>query len=342
MNEQESGKDIKQDRRSLRLALISSESEPLLVAAKSRAIKSVISIAKRVARFDSSVLVTGETGVGKELIARFIHQNSPRSPHSMLAVNCGALPETLLESELFGHKAGTFTGAFRDRIGLFEQAARGTILLDEIGDISLATQVKLLRVIQEKEILRIGENLPRKVDIRIVASTNRNLDEGVADGRFREDLLYRLRVIEIIVPPLRERLEDISPLTTNFVERLSKKLDLPELQIDKECLDFFQSYSWPGNVRELQNAIERAAIFCDEGIVRVRDLPPRMVRQQASGQRADPEPLKSLAEIELDHIEKVLKFTGGNRTHAAKILGIGLSTLWRKLKTRVGSRALTK
>ena len=197
-------------------------------------------------------------------------------------------------------------------------------------------------MIQKREILRIGENLPRKVDIRIVASTNRNLDEGVADGRFREDFLYRLRVIEIIVPPLRDRSEDILPLTTNFVERLSKKLDLPELQIDKECLDFFQSYSWPGNVRELQNAIERAAIFCDEGIVRVRDLPPRMVRQQVSGQQSDHEHLKSLAEIELDHIEKVLKFTGGNRTHAAKILEIGLSTLWRKLKSRVGARALMK
>jgi transcriptional regulator with PAS, ATPase and Fis domain len=308
------------------------ESESMLIAASSKAFQNVINIARRVARFDSSVLITGETGVGKEFVARFIHQSSPRSPHSMLAINCGALPETLLESELFGHKAGTFTGAFRDRIGLFEQAARGTILLDEIGDISLATQVKLLRVLQEREILRIGENLPRKVDIRIVASTNRNLDEGVADGRFREDLLYRLRVIEIIVPPLRERPEDISPLTTYFVERLSKKLDLPELRIDKECLDFFQAYFWPGNVRELRNAIERAAIFCDGEIIGVRDLPPQIARFNATVGSSDSAPLRSLAEIEMDYIERVLKFTGGNRTHAAKILKIGLSTLWRKLR----------
>jgi len=329
--------DVELDRLSQRQSSKINKPEPMLITANSKAFQDVISIAKQVAKFDSSVLITGETGVGKELVARFIHQNSPRSLRSMLAINCGALPETLLESELFGHKAGTFTGAFRDRIGLFEQAARGTILLDEIGDISLATQVKLLRVIQEREILRIGENLPRKVDVRILASTNRNLDEAVADSRFREDLLYRLRVIEIIVPPLRERPEDILPLTKYFVERLSRGLDLPDLEIDKECLDFFQSYSWPGNVRELRNAIERAAILSDDGLIKVQFLPPQIVSSDTTIRQKEAIPLRSLAEIELDHIERVLKFTGGNRTHAAKILGIGLSTLWRKLKARAPS-----
>jgi two-component system response regulator HydG len=318
----------------LRESPISNELKPLLVAANSKAFQDVIDIAKRVAKFNSSVLITGETGVGKELVARFIHQNSPRSLHPMLAINCGALPETLLESELFGHKAGTFTGAFRDRIGLFEQAARGTILLDEIGDISLATQVKLLRVIQEREILRIGENLPRKVDVRILASTNRDLDEGVADGRFREDLLYRLRVIEIEVPPLRDRPEDIVPLTMYFVERLSGRLGLPKLEIDKECLGLFRSYTWPGNVRELRNAIERAAVLSDDGLIKVQYLPPQIVHSDTAIKQSEATPIRSLAEIEMDHIEKVLKFTGGNRTRAAKILKIGLSTLWRKLKVR--------
>ena len=337
MNKRESGKDIRQQEQFVRQSPISGRSEPLLAAAGSKAFQNVIEIAKRVAKFDTSVLITGETGVGKELVARIIHQDSPRSPHSLLAINCGALPETLLESELFGHKAGTFTGAFGDRIGLFEQAARGTILLDEIGDISLATQVKLLRVIQEREILRLGENLPRKVDVRIIASTNRNLDEGVADDRFREDLLYRLRVIEIIVPPLRERSEDILPLTAHFVERLSRKLGLPELEIDEKCLDLFRSYSWPGNVRELRNAIERAAVLSDDQLIRVQDLPPRIVSSDTATRPSTAIPLRSLAEVEMDHIGKVLKFTGGNRTDAAKILEIGLSTLWRKLKAMAPS-----
>lgn len=306
--------------------------ESLLLEAKSKAFRDAIVVAKQVAKFDSSVLITGETGVGKELFARFIHQNSPRSPRPMLAVNCGALPETLLESELFGHKSGSFTGAFRDRIGIFEQAARGTIVLDEIGDISLATQVKLLRVIQEREILRIGENLPRKVDVRILASTNRNLEKGVIDGTFREDLLYRLRVIEIAIPPLRERPEDILPLTMLFVERLSKRFDFQELEIDSECTDVFRTYSWPGNVRELRNAIERAAILCDGKRIRLCHLPPQVVGENSLARRQSESPLKTLAEVEMNHIERVLKCTGGNRTRAARILGIGPSTLWRKLK----------
>lgn len=336
-NIQRSGEERKSDSASAQESgthVPAGETEPLLITAISKAFRDVINIAKRVARFDSSVLITGETGVGKEVVARLIHWNSPRAQHSMLTINCGALPETLLESELFGHKAGTFTGAFNDRIGLFEQAARGTILLDEIGDISLTTQVKLLRVLQEREILRIGENLPRKVDIRIVASTNRDLDRGVRAGKFREDLLYRLRVIEISVPPLRDRPEDIIPLTEHFIAHLTEKLNIPDLRIDEECLQFFRSYAWPGNVRELRNAIERAAVLSDMGHIRVGNLPPQMLRAIQSSPQPDSTQLRSLAEMEMDHIRRVLKHTGGNRTQAANILGIGLSTLWRKLKNK--------
>ncbi len=306
--------------------------EPLLETARSEAFREVLRLAERVAKFDSSVLISGETGVGKEVVARYIHHVSNRSRYLMLSVNCGALLETLLESELFGHKAGSFTGAISDRTGMFEQAARGSILLDEIGDVSLATQVKLLRVIQERQIFRIGESIPRKVDTRIIAATNRDLDDLVGMGRFREDLLYRLRVIEIEVPPLRNRPEDIVPLAKHFVQRLSKRLSLPHLRISAECLRRFESYPWPGNVRELRNAIERAAVLSDDGVVRLRDLPPRIVRPWLYPKRHDHGPLRSLAQVELDHIKTVLHSTGGNRAQAAKILKIGQSTLWRKLK----------
>jgi len=308
------------------------DSTPDLAAVHSRAFRDVLDIARRVAAYDSSVLIRGETGVGKEVVARYIHAASPRAKNAMLTVNCGALPETLLESELFGHKAGSFTGALRDRAGLFEQAARGTILLDEIGDISLATQVKLLRVLQEREILRIGENIPRKVDTRIIAATNRDLEQAVADRKFREDLLYRLRVIEIKVPPLRERPEDILSLAENCVQKLAQSLNMPNLRIDNKCRDYFQSYSWPGNVREMQNAIERAAILGDKGIIKIENLPPQMLKQGINFKEFDMSSPKTLKEMETDYIKIVLRSTGGNRTRAARILGIGPATLWRKLK----------
>ena len=303
-----------------------------LAAVHSRAFRDILNIARRVAAYDSSVLIRGETGVGKEVVARYIHTASRRAKNSMLTVNCGALPETLLESELFGHKAGSFTGALRDRAGLFEQAARGTILLDEIGDISLSTQVKLLRVLQEREILRIGENIPRKVDTRIIAATNRDLEQAVIDKKFREDLLYRLRVIEIIVPPLRERPEDILSLAENCVQKLSKSFNIQDLRIDKKCLEYFQSYSWPGNVREMQNAIERAAVLGEKGVIKIENLPPQMLKQKTNYKNSDMSSPKTLKEIELDYIKVVLRSTGGNRARAARILGIGPATLWRKLK----------
>ena len=241
---------------------------PFISTTKSKIFRDTIEMAMKVARFETSVLIAGETGVGKEVIARLIHKTSRRSNNSFLAINCGALPETLLESELFGHKAGAFTGAMGDRAGLFEQAARGTILLDEIGEITHSIQIKLLRVLQEKEILKIGENIPRKIDTRIIASTNRDLDRAVIEKRFRADLLFRLRVVEIKVPPLRERPEDISPLIEYCISKLSHRLNLPNIRLDRECLEYFHEYSWPGNVRELQNSIERAAIFSGDGNIR--------------------------------------------------------------------------
>ena len=292
-----------------------------------------LQMAARVAPFNSSVLLYGETGTGKEVIARYIHWLSPRKDKPMLTLNCGALPETLLESELFGHKAGAYTGAIHDRVGLFEQAARGTIFLDEVGDISRTTQLKLLRVLQEREILRIGENIPRRVDIRIVAATNRNLDQAVGEGKFREDLLYRLRVIQIRVPPLRERREDIPPLCDFFIARLRKQHNLPKLRLDNKCLSRLKEYSWPGNVRELENAIEHGAIVGGGETVGLEHLPPQISNPHQITYRAETFIPRRLADMELDYIRQVLQHTGGNRSKAAAILGIGQATLWRKLKT---------
>ena len=305
-----------------------------LTSERSKAFQNVLEIAGKVARFDTSVLITGETGVGKEVVARYIHMISPRSKNSLLSINCGALPETLLESELFGHKAGSFTGAVNDRVGLFEHVARGTILLDEIGDITLATQVKLLRVLQEREILRIGENIPRKVDTRIIAATNRDLNLAVSEGKFRSDLLYRLRVIEIEVPPLRKRPEDIMPLLDYLSEKLIERYKFPQLNFTPECIDVFMSYSWPGNVRELQNAIERAAVLSGDGIIKPEHLPPQMIDPCFSNLHLVQTSSKTLVEIEMDYIKKVLLSVNGNRTQAAKILDIGQATLWRKLKNK--------
>ena len=292
----------------------------------------VADLASRVARFDASVLITGETGTGKEVLARAIHRMSKRASGPFIAVNCGALPETLLESELFGHKAGAFTGAVEDRAGFFETAEKGTVFLDEIGDTSPATQTKLLRVLEEFEIVRVGESLPRKIDVRVIAATNRLLDEDVKSGKFREDLLYRLRVVEIDVPPLRERQEDILPLARHFVKSASTRLEIPSLRLDAVCADYLLEYSWPGNVRELENAIERAAVLSRDGNIRPENLPPRIVREAESVRPAAVGAERTLADVDSDHIRAVLRLSGGNRTHAARILGISTTTLWRKLK----------
>lgn len=291
--------------------------------------KQTLELADCVADFDSSVLITGESGTGKEMLARYIHRLSKRAEKIFLAVNCSSLTETLLESELFGHKTGSFTGAVEDRIGLFEQADGGTLLLDEVGDISPAMQAKLLRVLQEKEIMRVGESVPRKIDVRIIAATNRNLPEAVRAERFREDLYYRLGVVEIEIPALRDRTEDIVPLARHFVSCLQKELAMPDLRLDARCLDYLTAYRWPGNVRELENVLERSAILSRNATIVPKSLPPSVV---AGGVESAVAGSGTLAELERRHIKAVLGQTRGNRTKAAEILGISPTTLWRKLK----------
>ncbi len=325
-------RELRQERQLVRE--LQSIGRPELAEIRSRAFERVIDLGTRVARFDSSVLITGESGVGKEVLASYIHRKSARSKHPFVVVNCGALPEALLESELFGHRAGSFTGAVRDRVGLFEEAQHGTIFLDEIGDVPTDLQVKLLRVLQEKEIRRVGENLQRPVDVRVIAATNRNLAEDVRRSKFREDLYYRISVVEIHVPPLRERPEDILPLARFLTQRLSRQLKLPGLALDASVLETLQNYSWPGNVRELENSLERAAVVADDRRILPKNL-PAAVREAGTSSRSKTAKYgaRSLADMERNHILSVLNEAGGNRTKAAAILGIGTATLWRKLKT---------
>ncbi len=299
----------------------------------SKAYRHVLLIANKVAPYDSTVLITGETGAGKEVLAKYIHKLSSRARRQFIAVNCGALPESLLESELFGHKAGAFTGANKDRTGLFEVADKGTIFLDEIGDIGAAMQMKILRVLQEREVMRVGESVTRKVDIRIIAATNKDLQELIRQGKFREDLYYRLSVMELKVPPLRERKEDILPLTRFFVDRTAKKLQIRNLHLDSSCVDCLQEYGWPGNVRELENAIERAAILSPDGNILPQHFPGAIVNAVEKSFKSVLDGNPTLEQMERSYIERVLHLTDGNKTKAAKILGIDGSTLWRKLKS---------
>lgn len=320
------------EKQSERLSVYESVKSDTFVEIHSKSYRNALELAMRVARFDSSVLITGETGTGKEVMARFIHKNSQRSNGPFVAINCGALPETLLESELFGHKAGAFTGAINDRIGLFEEAKGGTIFLDEIGDITPSMQLKLLRVLQEKEVIRLGENRPRKIDARVIAATNRNLIKDVTAGKFREDLYYRIKIIEIEIPPLRKRIEDILPLARFFIKRLAKKLNIPKLRLDSTCVDYLVEYNWPGNVRELENVLERAAVITPDGVIKPEHLPVS-ITHAGKDKTMFSDPLSiTLAQLEERHIKTVLDLCGGNKTKAAKFLGISQATLWRKMK----------
>lgn len=314
-----------------RLSRLERIKKPFYIEVKSKAFLEVLDLANRIAPFDSSVLITGETGVGKEVLARYIHSLSHRKEKPFLGVNCGALPESLAESELFGHKAGSFTGAISDRTGLFEQAAKGTIFLDEIGDVSQSIQLKILRVLQEREIMRVGESVTRKVDVRIIAATNRNLDEAIADGSFRDDLFYRLSVIEIHIPPLRKRREDILPLARYFLKRMANRLKKPGLKLDPSCLEFLLSYPWPGNVRELENIIERAAILSSSGVIVPSNLPHHILNRGPLPQHLTDPLHATLQQVEYEHIMTVMKLLDNNRTKAAQALGISQTTLWRKL-----------
>ena len=301
------------------------------LAPKSRAMSNVLTLAERVASVDTPVLITGESGTGKELVAHYIHSLSRRAQGPFLPVNCGALPENLLESELFGYVKGAFTGASTDHRGLFEAAAGGTLLLDEIGEVPLSLQVKLLRVLQDREVRRVGSTESRPVDVRIIAATNRSLEEMVRDRTFRKDLYYRLKVISVEVPPLRLRREDLLPLARGFVQRHCQTLHCGPCSLSAEVLDRLLQYSWPGNVRELEHAMERAVVLA-EGKPRIEeaDLPPEVLGAPCPLLAEDE--LLPLAEMERRYILRALEKCGGNRKESARALGIGVNTLWRKLR----------
>jgi transcriptional regulator with PAS, ATPase and Fis domain len=309
------------------------------LVARSEGLRRALDLARRAGRVDAPVLVTGESGVGKERVARIVHQESPRRAGPFIAVNCGAVPETLIESELFGHARGAFTGAAADRVGLFEAANGGTLLLDEIGELPLHLQPKLLRVLQEREVRRVGETKPRPIDARILAATNRDLAREVEAGTFRRDLYYRLRVIEIAIPPLRARKDDVLPLARALLARLEARSERRFTGISPAAADLLLRYDFPGNVRELENAIERAVAFGDGPKVEAHDLPEEIrandhgLRGVAFGVPTGGEPIaRCLADVERAHILAILDAEGGNRTRAAQVLGIGIATLHRKLR----------
>jgi two-component system, NtrC family, response regulator HydG len=300
------------------------------IVAHSPAMERVLDLARRVAKVDSTVLLTGESGVGKERIARLIHAESSRAKGPFLAVNCGAVAEGLLESELFGHARGSFTGASQDRAGLFEAATGGTLFLDEIGEVPPPMQVKLLRALQEREIRRVGENTVRRVNARVLAATNRDLVAEVNAARFRQDLFYRLRVIEIRVPPLRERREDVLPLARSFLAEVAARAARKATGFTPRAANQLVRYAWPGNVRELENAVERAVVLSRGVRIDVEDLPEE-VSLALPGVHAAGE-VRPLEEVERDYILAVLRANDGNKTRAAEQLKIGAATLYRKLK----------
>jgi two-component system response regulator HydG len=310
----------------------------------SAAFVEVMKLVGRVAATNLPVLITGESGTGKEVVARAIHHRSSRAVKPFVAVNCGAIPSELIETELFGHVRGSFTGAERDRRGLWQEADGGTVFLDEITETSLAFQVKLLRTLQEGEIRRVGSNQTQRVDVRVIAATNRDAEQEMRAGRFRQDLLYRLNAVTLHLPPLRARREDILPLARYFAERMALP-GCPPISFSRDAVHLLERYDWPGNIRELENAIVRAAALCDQSI-RPEDLPERVRNfslspiepahpaQQPDGKPKDDdeEELLSLAEVESRHIFRVLAHTGGNKQAAARVLGIDRTTLQRKLE----------
>lgn len=300
----------------------------------SEALQNIFRLIEKVADTNVSVLIQGESGTGKELIARAIHFNSGRAGKPFLAVNCGALPESLLESELFGHTKGAFTDAKADKKGLFRSADGGTIFLDEIGEMPLALQVKLLRALQEHEVTPVGASVPIKFDARIIAATNKNLEKEVSENNFREDLYYRLNVVEINLPPLRERREDIPLLAKHFSAYAAREQNRVEKPISREAMSALVGHNWNGNVRELQNAVERAFILSGGDEIDLESLPPKIKsHSENSFEMRDPEGLRpTLEEMERRYIMEILKASNDDKTQAAQILGIDLSTLYRKLK----------
>ena len=302
------------------------------ILGKSAAMVQVFDLISSAAQSEAPVIIYGESGTGKELIASAIHKLGPRRKGSFIKVNCAALSESLLESELFGHVKGAFTGADRTRVGRFEAANGGDIFLDEIGDLPLSTQVKLLRVLQEKEIEKVGDHRPLSIDVRILAATNQDLSTLMEEGRFREDLYYRIGVIPIHLPPLRERREDVPLLIEAFINRIHLKADKPISGMSREALDLLFSYDWPGNVRELINVIEYSFVLCHEGEIMPNHLPARVTGKQPSMAPRRRAVKKQNDEAERKRILEALAATGGNQSKAAEILGISRVTLWKRLK----------
>ena len=307
----------------------------------SNRMQQVIDRLKRIAPTDATVLIRGDYGTGKELVAQAIHHNSPRKKKPFVAINCGAIPENLVASELFGHVKGAFTDALTDRVGKFEYANGGTLFLDEIGDMPLDTQVKLLRVLEEREVTRVGDNKPFPVNVRVLSATHRNLEEAIEAGTFRSDLYFRLKVVSVEIPPLAARRDDVVPLMDHFRRTFSKRHKKAIGRVQPEVTRKFHTYHWPGNVRELRNAVETMVVLDNDGILGVDDMPPELVDQQPETVDDSSTPLlggpaeligQPMSTIERWAIEQTLQLTGGNREEAAKILEIGARTLYRKLK----------
>ncbi len=302
------------------------------IIGKSDAIEQIFRMMEKVARTDSSVLITGESGTGKELVARAIHFSSERANGRFLPINCGALPENLLESELFGYKKGAFTGAAQDKVGLLKAADKGTVFFDEIGEMPLALQVKLLRALQERECYPLGSNDPVAFDVRVLCATNRNLEAEVRAARFREELLYRINVININLPALRERKDDIPLLANHFLRKSEKSLGRTGMRFSKGAIRLLLNYPWPGNVRELENTVERAAILAETDVIHSHDLPDKLRTPSAAAVANIDSNGMTLEELEREHIKRVLEKVDGDKARAAQALGIHLSTLYRKVQ----------
>jgi two-component system response regulator AtoC len=312
------------------------------IVAQSESFKAVFETIKRLSPFNTTVMITGESGTGKELLARAIHESSPRRGKPFVAINCGAIPENLMESELFGHRKGAFTDASRDKKGLFEEATGGTLFLDEVGELPLHLQVKLLRSLQEQTIRRVGDEQSIPIDVRLVSATLRNLENDAIAGRFREDLLYRLNVVSVHLPPLRERVDDISLLIEHFLQKHSKRLGIPLKKVTSDVMKVLLEYEWRGNARELENCMERALVLSQEDEIGLDSLPEQITRRHtkrhqiaahAPGEDSDNLSIKQrTSSLEMELIQRALEKTGGNRTHAAKILEISHRALLYKLK----------
>ena len=322
---------LKRENRALREQMAEDHSGPRIIT-QDAIMQRLLATARQIAPTDCNALITGETGTGKELLARYIHAHSERAGAPFVAVNCGALQEELLANELFGHEKGAYTGAGEARPGLIESADAGTLFLDEIGEMSLAMQVKLLRVIQEREVQRLGSTQPVAVDVRFVAATNRDLRDEVASGRFRHDLYFRLDVVTLHLPPLAERRNDVPLLAYYFLKRIARRMDRPVEDITPEAMALLGDYDYPGNVRELENLVERGVALANGKQLTPTQLPPALAERAVHVVRREGERLPTLEEREAEYIRWVLGHTGGNRTRAAEILGIDRVSLWRKLK----------